>query len=146
MGWIFIQWPVSYWNHSPQIWWRGWGGITTYVSLRLSATMEAKLRAQHKQWDFQKSFLKWIYLLILHTHSGAKYEFLLCLPYNYDHGRQTGLKSRGATKIRDLFSKNDVFRQKKNLWDQWLWDFKTKKTADAPEPPSLAPLIMINID
>ena len=113
MGWIFIQWPVSYWNHSPQIWWRGWGGITTYESLRLSATMEAKLRAQHKQWDFQKSFLKWIYLLILHTHSGAKYEFLLCLTFNYDHGRQTGLKSRGATKIRDLFSKNDVFRQKK---------------------------------
>ena len=109
LGWIFIQWPVSYWNHSPQIWWRGWGGITTYESLRLSATMEAKLRAQHKQWDFQKSFLKWIYLLILHTHSGAKYEFLLCLTFNYDHGRQTGLKSRGATKIRDLFSKNYVF-------------------------------------
>ena len=33
---------------------------------------------------FSKIFLKWIYLLILHTHSGEKYEFLLCLPFYYD--------------------------------------------------------------
>ena len=64
LGWIFIQWPVSYWNHSPQIWWRGWGGNHFWRPEAVEAIMKAKLRAQHKQWDLsKKSFSKWIPIL-----------------------------------------------------------------------------------
>ena len=73
--------------------------------------------------------------LLVSSYSQGTYD-------TYLHWRQTGLKSGGAEwEFETYLVKFDTYLVKFETYSV-IRDYETKKTAGAPEPPSLAPMYM----
>ena len=111
---------------------------SNYVICRWSAIWN---RAFSFQANATHEFSQWVFKI-----QSQCYIISLDIHMLYVHWRQTGLKSGGAEwEFETYLVKFDTYLVKFETYSV-IRDYETKKTAGAPEPPSLAPMAILNIE